>query len=131
MWKYKIFLVTNTYLVNLSKKKILTLSKLGNSMALMFSILLFLTTCLLFRYNYWGPKRNRRKRRNRCGRNIFIAPTSTYCRMLIACDSRYIQEGIFPPSIFAKCNKLFCWLFNWSHFIHTMGWIGISLDTKI
>nr|YP_009561670.1 hypothetical chloroplast RF19 [Commiphora gileadensis]QAT19758.1 hypothetical chloroplast RF19 [Commiphora gileadensis] len=27
------------------------------------------------------------------------------------------------------CNKSFCWLVNWSHFIHEMGWIGISLDT--
>nr|WGS94094.1 Ycf1 [Ligusticopsis sp. RT-2022a]WGS94095.1 Ycf1 [Ligusticopsis sp. RT-2022a]WGS94181.1 Ycf1 [Ligusticopsis sp. RT-2022a]WGS94193.1 Ycf1 [Ligusticopsis sp. RT-2022a]WGS94266.1 Ycf1 [Ligusticopsis sp. RT-2022a] len=27
------------------------------------------------------------------------------------------------------CNKQFCWLVNWSHFIHEMGWIGISLDT--
>ncbi|KAK6772063.1 hypothetical protein RDI58_030700 [Solanum bulbocastanum] len=27
------------------------------------------------------------------------------------------------------CNKWFCWLVNWSHFIHEMAWIGISLDT--
>jgi len=27
------------------------------------------------------------------------------------------------------CNKWFCWLVNWSHFIHEMAWIRISLDT--
>nr|UDP58725.1 hypothetical chloroplast RF19 [Dracaena serrulata] len=27
------------------------------------------------------------------------------------------------------CNKEFCWLVNWSHFIHEMGWLGIILDT--
>ena len=57
-------------------------------------------------------------------------PQRACCRMLIACDSRYLLFVTmnFFRKIFAKCNKLFCGLVNWSHFIHTIGWIGIGLD---